>query len=103
VVVVFLLISAGCAYKFTQTTPRSATRRPLDCVFEVLTRQPDQPFSELGVLDFMGGAAKAAPDARSFAQSVRRDVCRAGGDAVLAEVNGRGKYIRGTVIKYRTK
>jgi hypothetical protein len=28
-------------------------------------------------------------------------VCRAGGDAVLAEVNGLGQYVRGTVIRYR--
>jgi hypothetical protein len=95
------LLGAGCTYNFTQTTSHVARPKPENCTFDVLTARPDSPFDELGVLDFSGGSGYAASNAREFMHSVRPDVCRAGGDAVLAEINGLGRYVRGTVVKYR--
>jgi hypothetical protein len=34
---------------------------------------------------------------------VAADVCRAGGDAMITEVNGVGQYVRATVVKYASQ
>ena len=96
-----LLLGVGCGYGYTQTTSHVAGPKPEGCVFDLLSVRPDRPFDELGVIDSTSGSAYAVSDARSFMEWVRPDVCRAGGDAVIAEVNGLGHYVRGIVIKYR--
>jgi hypothetical protein len=95
------LVLSGCiSYKYTRTTAHEAPAKEAGCFFEVLTTRPDRAYDELGVLDCNG--AEAAPrDMATFREKIAPMVCGAGGDAVLADVNGAGNYVRGTVILYR--
>jgi hypothetical protein len=100
---------AACAAtpQYTATSSVRTASRPENCSFDVLTTRPQRSFDELGVIDFTGGAiAKTGqrtgvPDnAAGLKEKVSKTVCRAGGDAVLADVNGLGEYFRATVIRY---
>jgi hypothetical protein len=98
---VVLIAIAGCVgYKYSTTTSVTAPSKPESCEFDVLSTRPDRPYDELGVLETSAGYE--ARSVSSFRDAILRDVCRAGGDAVLAEVNGLGHYVRGTVIRYRS-
>jgi hypothetical protein len=91
---------SGCvhaAYNFVPTTQHKAAARAPGCDFEILTARPDRRFVELGVLEWKNIATDSVEEFRGLVQS---SVCATGGDAVLSEVNGAGRYVRGTVIKY---
>lgn len=99
-VIYALGLLSGCMqqYAYTPTTRLVGTPRPLGCHFDILATRPDSEFDELGVLEPPG----AAPDnVAAFRDKVMPEVCRAGGHAVLAEVNGLGRYVRGIVIRFR--
>jgi len=101
--------SLGCTAhsEFTPSTGAKLQPRPDACAFDVLTTQPNRPFDTLGSHDVApavahGGGSTGRPSSASeFKTVVGPSVCKAGGDAVLAEVNGLGEYVRGTVIRYR--
>jgi hypothetical protein len=105
------LLIIGCAAE-THYTANSSVRtqpKPDDCSFEVLATRPQQPFEELGIIDFTGGLTNRNGDRLGLADSASelkdkaaRAVCGAGGDAVLADVNGRGQYVRAVVIRYKS-
>jgi hypothetical protein len=98
------LLSAGCAshYIYGRTGDVVADPKPPGCVFTMLDVPPEQPFDEIGVLaprdieygDMAGGATP-------FKEAVSDQVCAAGGDAVVVERDFTGRYIRGTVIKFK--
>ena len=69
-------------------------------MFDVLTTRPDRPYDEMGVVEPEMSGMEAG-SAREFVHLIGETTCQAGADAVLAEINGRGNYIRGTLIKYR--
>lgn len=43
----------------------------------------------------------AATRMKKFVEVARPHVCKAGGDAVISEINGQGAYIRATIIRFR--
>jgi len=93
--------------EFTPSGSAALKPKPDSCSFDVLTTQPDRAFDTLGIVDvgsavLHGGYGTGRPrTAAEFKDLVGSSVCKAGGDAVLAEVNGIGEYVRGTVIRYR--
>jgi hypothetical protein len=97
--IVSMLALGACdpALKYVRTTHNAADPKPAKCAFDVLTVRPDRPFQELGVLEPDGPYTGSVAEYRNIA---RPFVCKAGGDAVVAEVNGLGMYIRGTVIRF---
>jgi hypothetical protein len=104
------LLAAGC-FASTQYTPSSSVRaqaKPDECSFDVLTARPQRQFEELGIIDFTGGFTGSngrragVPDSASeLKDKAAQTVCRAGGDALLTDVNGLGQYVRATVIRYK--
>jgi hypothetical protein len=104
------LLVIGCAAEtYTANASVRAQPKPDDCSFEVLATRPQQPFEELGIIDFTGGFTgktgyrAGVPDSASgLKDKVARTVCGAGGDAVLADVNGMGQYVRAVVIRYKS-
>src|SRR3989442_11173120 len=102
------LLAVGCAEaQYTPTSVR-AQPKPENCSFDILMTRPQRLFDELGIIDFTGGFVgktgqrAGVPDSASaLKDKTARTVCGAGGDAVLAEVNGLGQYIRATVIRYK--
>jgi hypothetical protein len=98
------LLTAGCAghYIYARTGEVVPPPKPQGCTFVLLDVPPEQAFDEIGVLaprdieygDMAGGATP-------FKETVGDQVCAAGGDAVVVERDYTGRYIRGTVIKYK--
>lgn len=98
------LALAACspAYVYGPTGTVTAEPRPAGCVFDLLDRAPARAWDELGILaprdiedgDMAGGAPM-------FVDAVRAQVCAAGGDAVVVERDTFGRYVRGTVIRFR--
>jgi hypothetical protein len=105
----FLVLACSASPKFTPNSATRADAKPSDCKFDVLTLQPAQPVDELGIIDFAGGNINihtgerlgVPATAAELRERVASEVCRAGGDAVLGQVNGVGQYIRATVLRYR--
>jgi hypothetical protein len=98
------LVPAGCAghYIYGRTGDVIPPAKPPGCVFSLLDVPPQQAFDEVGVLapkdvEFGDMAGGAVP----FKEAVADQVCAAGGDAVVVERDFTGRYIRGTVIKFK--
>ncbi|WP_434348675.1 hypothetical protein ACN6A1_15550 [Myxococcus virescens] len=92
------LASFGCvSYSYTRTTQATAEAKPATCQPEVLTIRPERSFVELGVLEPVGFHTRSIG---RFLEDVGPQVCAAGGDAVLAQIDGSGEIIRGTVIRF---
>lgn len=91
-----LLLACGGTYTFVKTTGHTAEARKGGCAFDVLTTRPNKAYDELGVFEPYG----AVNDATAFRKAVADELCRQGGDAVIAEINGHGQYVRGTAIRY---
>lgn len=90
----------GCFVASATYTPSTTARfpsKPADCDFAVLTTLPEGSLEELGILDIQkAGLVTTAGD---FKTIVGPQVCAAGGDIVVAEVNGSGNYVRGSVFR----
>jgi hypothetical protein len=101
------LVLACASPKFTPNSSIRADAKPDDCKVEVLSLPPAQPVDELGIIDFEGGTTNSGyrlgvpGTAAELRERLASEVCRVGGDAVLAQVNGLGQYIRATVLRYR--
>jgi hypothetical protein len=99
---VLSITAAGCGpvYHFTKTTQETAVAKPeASCDFLVTASAPDpQSYVELGVLEW-----RRVPPHRidEFKSWIFDDVCAAGGDLVVGEINGAGVYVRGIVFKKR--
>lgn len=93
------VVFGACAqtgYIYTKTGD-SGPAKPPNCDFVIATTKVDRPYKEVGILDSQDNPPSNAAD---FKERVRRQVCEAGGDAVVAEVSGHGYYIRGTVLRF---
>jgi hypothetical protein len=95
-----VVLLAGCTpaeFAFSPTvtvvTPKSE-----NCSVEVVTSTPSRTFQEIGTLEFYNGPEPKTLD--DFKKAVAKQVCSAGGDAVVAEQDAKGLYTKGTVIKY---
>ncbi len=88
---------AGCQMiRMSRTGPAFPPREP-QCGFYVFTTSPWGPFVEIGVLDIH--PAEAPSDMDSLRRMIQQQVCSAGGDAIVAFANGRGEYIKATILK----
>jgi hypothetical protein len=95
-----LLLVAACgpAFKFTRTAEAPAAAKPADCNFRVVsTLEESKGYQELGVLDFNSGAYVGSMAV--FLEKIGPEVCAAGGDLVVGEINGLGIYVRGIVFE----
>ena len=94
------LLFAACEikeYKVTRTSAEASAAKPANCDFVIATTKADRPYEEIAILDKQDSPAR---DAGEFKERIRKDVCELGGDAVFAEVNGYGQYVRGTVLRW---
>lgn len=81
------------------STSAPLTAKPANCDFRVVNLPPRaDEYEEIATLSL---ASKAADDPDQFKSAVRADVCKVGGDMVVTEVNGAGRYVRGTVLRKR--
>ncbi len=98
----WLLAGCGPRYIYGQTTVVAAPAKPDGCPITLMYSVPTKPYEELGVLapkDVQFGSLAGGPV--PFQEDVHRQVCRAGGEAVVVEKNWAGNYVRGTVIRFK--
>ena len=96
-----LVFVAGCVpvtYAFTPSSNRPLSPRPENCAIDVVTSTPEKNYEELGTLEHYNG--DVPKDTGKFKSAVHKQVCQAGGDAVIAISNENGRYAKGSVIKW---
>jgi hypothetical protein len=102
---VLLLGAPGCAsnpYVYGPLGAVVAQPRPDSCEVALLFAPPDRAYDSLGVLAPADiEHPKLAREEGRFRSAVLDQVCAAGGDAVVIERDGEGRYLRATVIKLR--
>jgi len=66
----------------------------------MLTAVPAGGFTEIGTVDVVPGAygENATTNLSDFKRNIRPYVCKAGGDAAVAQANGYGIYIKATIL-----
>lgn len=89
---------------YTHTADDSFPPFPIDCKFKILSALPDNSYKEIGVVNVdpvvhQGGGMSAPRNPEEFRKLIQSDVCKAGGELVIGDVNGLGQYIRGTVYR----
>jgi hypothetical protein len=102
--VILLLLMPACATSFvtTRTSTGPVTPSAPHCSFAVLTSRAARPYEELAILDVKpDGMGFSIRNAGDFKKLVEAEVCSLGGDAVFAEINGYGGYVRGTVLRWK--
>lgn len=98
-----LALLVGCTpttFAFSPTINGTKAKQE-NCPFEVLTSPPTRDFEEIGTLDFYNGPEPKTLAA--FKSAVSNQVCAVGGDAVVATVDAKGVFSKGTVIGYTNK
>lgn len=98
------LVLSGCTLVLSCTTARMTrtadvveAREP-DCQFDVFTMHTPAGFQEIAVVD-IAAYYDAITTADAFRKRVAPEVCKAGGDAVAAMVNGNGVYVKGVILR----
>lgn len=97
-----LVLVAGCSpttFAFTPANPKGVVSLPENCPVDVVTSvPPEKNYEDLGTLDFYNGTEPKTLE--DFKKAVKKQVCDAGGDGVIAIANDKGQYTKGTVIHY---
>ena len=99
-----LTLLAGCSpvtYAYTPASNLPVSPKPDNCVFEVLSAPSSEDFEELGYLEHYNGGKPKTAD--KFKAAVAKQVCGAGGDAVVAIMDNKGELTKGTIIRFRNK
>jgi hypothetical protein len=92
---------AGCAeVVFHAAGSNSYPANPHDCRIRLLAGDPGSDFEEIGLLA-VEGDPRVFNDPDVFIAQAQEQVCRAGGDAVVTQVNGLGSIVRGVVFRRR--
>ena len=95
---------AGCGGKYVYGPLGEVVAQPKakGCTFTLIDKIPPDAYDPLGVLAPVDiELAKLPSGDAAFKRAVDAQVCPAGGDAVVVERDGKGRYVRGTVIKLR--
>ena len=93
------ILATSCAsYIYTHSADQTYPSKIENCKFKVVNTAPNPAeYVEIGSInsqDFYANA-KNPEDWKSI---IAKDVCAAGGDLVVSEINGYGQYIRLTVF-----
>ena len=72
------------------------------CDYRVIRNRLVEPYEEIGVVDIDAFSVRQLPsDEESFRQVVGEHVCKSGGHAVIPSINMHGRWVNGTVIRFR--
>jgi hypothetical protein len=87
----------GCAsLSYSNTAGGAYAAKPATCELKIQNRLPDPSvYEEIGSVNGMS----KTNDPLKYKKMIQAEVCRAGGDLVVGEVNGLGHYVRGTVFR----
>ena len=99
---VVLPLLLGCARTANYVrTGKALEPRPDGCEVKVLTKPPEGRYAEIGIVEFsvLGGGAKGR--AQNISEAKERALphaCKEGGNALILQGDGRGGFVRATVI-----
>lgn len=78
-----------------------APRGP-DCDYRVIRNRVVEPYEEIGVVDIDAFSIRQLPsNEERFRKVVGEHVCKSGGHAVIPSINMHGRWVHGTVIRFR--
>ena len=93
----FVLSIAACGPVYQLAATKTVPSKPVGCDFQVAASLPEG-YEEIGLVTrtvTAGGAMQ--PD--TFKKWIADDVCKAGGDLVVTQINGEGYIVRGVVFR----
>ena len=95
------LAACGGAGEFRRTGGTYAARGP-GCDYRVIRNRIVEPYEEVGVIDIDAFSVRQLPsDEERFRKVVGETVCNVGGHAVIPTINMQGRWVNGTVIRFR--
>lgn len=94
-------MGCGGSGEFRKTGGTYAARGP-DCDYRVIRNRIVEPYEELGVVDIDAFSVRQLPsNEERFRKAVGDYVCNAGGHAVIPSINMQGRWVHGTIIRFR--
>jgi len=100
--VIFLsLIGCGGAGELRKTGGTYAARGP-GCDYRVIRNRLVEPYEEVGVVDIDAFSVRQLPpNEERFRKVVGHHVCNIGGHAVIPAIDMQGRWVQGTIIRFR--
>ncbi|HVU04087.1 MAG TPA: hypothetical protein VHE30_20155 [Polyangiaceae bacterium] len=94
------VLGCGGAMKTTLTGPPHPAHSA-NCDFPVMLTAPEAGYVEIAAIDLQMSSAPGAncTDLAQLKEKIQPEVCRVGGDAVVAIPNGYGVYMKASVLK----
>jgi hypothetical protein len=98
---VLSLVGCGGSGEYLKTGGTYAARGP-DCDYRVIRNRIVEPYEEVGVVDIEAFSVGQLPsNEERFRKAVDDHVCKAGGHAVIPSINMQGRWVHGTIIRFR--
>jgi hypothetical protein len=98
---VLSLVGCGGSGEYRKTGGTYAARGP-DCDYRVIRNRIIEPYEEVGVVDIEAFAVPQLPrNEVEFRKVVGEHVCKSGGHAVIPSINMHGRWVNGTIIRFR--
>ena len=98
---VLSLVGCGGSGEYRKTGGTYAARGP-SCDYRVIRNRIVEPYEEVGVVDIDAFSVRQLPsNEERFRKAVGDLVCKSGGHAVIPSINMQGRWVHGTIIRFR--
>jgi len=95
------LVGCGGSGEYRKTGGTYAARGP-DCDYRVIRNRIVEPYEEVGVVDIDAFSVRQLPsNEERFRKALGDHVCKSGGHAVIPSINMQGRWVHGTIIRFR--
>ena len=95
------VIGCGGSGEYRKTGGTYAARGP-SCDYRVIRNRIVEPYEEIGVVDIDAFSVRQLPSNEDrFRKVVGDHVCKSGGHAVIPSINMQGRWVHGTIIRFR--
>ena len=97
-ILITIIFTQGCSafMSYSSTSDKTYPPKPSDCDFKIkVTDTSLENYEEIGVISGCAGQK----DINSYKSTIQPDVCKSGGDLVVARANGYGVFCQGIVFK----
>ena len=97
--VLALATACGPTISYQRASAQTYPAKPASCELDVLTLPPQRSFVEIGTFDIANGDSVIDTSERLL-NELRAQACQVGADAIFAQSNGQGVYVKATAIRY---
>ena len=92
-------VGCGPTYRFSSSVAQTPDPRTEECNFHLVDAWPYPGYHQIGVVEYDGSfGSSPTTDHGEFWNQIQAEVCRGGGEVVIAQINGLGWYVRGIVL-----